>query len=194
MNETLRRPRAMNIDVALAVFCAAGVTAGVIISVRLDAATLISLGGAEAKLALAAEGRWLRLFFGSFTGIFLMLASSFLFGFCAVAQPFELLLVMFRGLGLGICVRGIYLGEDVWRSLAVFLPFAVLSTGVLILASRDSFYLSMRYLSLSSTNENRLGLRSAVNDYAVKFLIYTVLLALLTFADSFLTRAVLGAA
>lgn len=191
MNEALKK-RAMNIDVALAVFCAAGVTAGVILSVRMDEASLISLGGAETKLALAADGRWLKLFAGSFFGIFAMTAVAFLCGFCAVAQPLELLLMSFRGLGLGICVRGIYLGNDVLRSMAVFLPFSVLSTGILWLASREAFTMSLRYLELSSTNENRIGLKNEVRDYTTRFMIFVMMLAVLSCADAYLARAVSG--
>ncbi len=194
MNEAVRidRERAMGADVALAVFCAVGITAGVILSLKMDEASLITLGGSEAKLALAAEGSWLRLFWGSFSGAFALLAAAFVLGFCAVAQPLEMLLMAFRGLGLGVCIRGIYLGSGVFRSMAVFLPFAVFSTAILWLTSREALAMSSRYLEISKTNENRLGLKNEVRDYITRFMIYAMLLAVLSCADAYLARAVSG--
>lgn len=182
--DLLRKP--MSLDIALAASTAAGVTAGVIISLGIDEATLIELGGVGQKLGLAAEGNWLGVFLGTFSGAAVMLCAVFLCGFCAIAQPFEIALAAFRGLGLGVCVRGIYLGDSVFKSMAAFLPFAALSTWVLIVAAREAFRLSMKYLRLSTTNENRLGIRSEIGEYTAKFLIYTVILAVLSMGDAFL--------
>ena len=41
-------------------------------------------------------------------------------GFGAVSQPFELMLVAFRGLGMGAAIRGIYSGEDIFINLALY--------------------------------------------------------------------------
>ena len=98
----------------------------------------------------------------------------------------------FRGLGLGVCVRGIYLSPNVMRSLAAFLPYAVMSTGVIILGIREAFKLSMRYLALSTTTENRLGIKAEIYDYTVRFLIYVVLVAVLAMADAFLAGMISG--
>lgn len=192
MNEDILRPRAVNLDIALAISAAVGVTVGVILSINMDETTLISLSGTVQKLSLAAEGNWFGIFLSSFAGVGIMLAAAFLCGFCAVAQPIELLLTAFRGLGLGICVRGVYLGDDVFRSMLVFLPYAVLSTGVLVLGVREAFMLSMRYLSLSTTSENRLGIKREIRDYAVRFAVLTILLAALAMSDAFIARLACG--
>lgn len=193
MNEETLRPRAVNLDIALAVSAAVGVTAGVILSINMDEAALISLSGAAEKLALASDGKWLRIFLSSFSGVAMLLIAAFLCGFSAVSQPAELLLTAFRGLGLGVCVRGVYLGSDVLKSMAAFLPYAVLSTWVLIIGIREAFRLSMRYLSLSVTSENRLGIKNEIIEYSVKFLILAVLLAVLAMADAFLAGLIVGA-
>lgn len=188
MNEQILRQKPVNLDIALAVSTAVGVTAGVILSINMDESSLVLLSGVEQKLTLAAEGNWLNVFFSSFAGVAIILSAAFLCGFCAVAQPIELLLAAFRGLGLGVCVRGIYLNSDVLRSMAVFLPFAVLSTGILLLGIKEAFGLSMRYLSLSTTSENLLGIKTEIHDYAARFLILTILLAALAMADAFAAR------
>ena len=192
MNEAKLGRRTMSLDIALAVFSAIGVTAGVIISLGFDEAALISLSGVPKKLELAASGSWLGVFLGTFPGALLMLAAAFFCGFCAVSQPIELLLAAFRGLGLGVCVRGIYLSDSILKSMAAFLPFAILSTGVLILGIREAFRLSMRYFSLSTTNENRLGILNEIRDYTARFLIYALMLAALSMADAFLAGVISG--
>lgn len=183
-DELLKKP--VSLDVALAAAAAAGITAGVIISLGMDDFTLADLGGVEQKLALAGEGNWFGVFLSSFSGAGIFLCAIFLCGFCAVAQPFEIALAAFRGLGLGICVRGVYLAQNVFLSMATFLPFAILSTWVLTVSAREAFRLSMKYLSLSTTNENRLGIRSDIRDYTARFMIYALLLAALAMADAFL--------
>lgn len=186
MNDGVMQKSSMNIDIAFALAAVVGVTLGVILSINLDEDMLIRLSGTQEKLALAANGSRLGIIAGSFAGVGMLLGLAFLCGFSAVSQPIELLIVAFRGLGLGVCVRGIYLGEGVLRSMAVFLPFAVLSTGILILGSKEAFGLSMRYLGLSSTTENRLGIKTEIHDYIIKFILLTLLLTVLAAADAFL--------
>lgn len=189
MKENLLKTKAMSLDVALGISAALGVTGGVILSLNMDAAALISLCGTEQKLSLAAQGEWLQVFLSSFVGVGAMALMAFFLGFCALSQPLELLLVAFRGLGLGVCVRGVYLSTNVMISMAAFLPYAILSTGVLVLAAKEAFGLSMCYLRLSATTENRLGIKNEIRDYTAKFMIYIMLLAALAMADAFLARS-----
>ena len=190
MKEDLLKTKAMSLDIALGISAAVGVTAGVILSLNMDADVLTSICGAEQKLSLAAQGEWLQVFLSSFLGVGAMLLAAFFLGFCALSQPVELLLVAFRGLGLGVCVRGVYLTTNVMTSMAAFLPYAILSTGVLVLAAKEAFGLSMQYLRLSATTENRLGIKNEIRDYTAKFMIYTLLLAALAMADAFLARSI----
>lgn len=187
-SEAALRPR-FNLDIALAALTAAGITAGVFLSLGMDDSMLSELCGVAGKLSLAASGGGAKIFFGSFCGVGAILVAAFFCGFCAVAQPIELFLAAFRGLGLGICVRGIYFEENIFAAMAAFLPFAVLSTGVLILSEREAFRLSMRYFALSSTDENRLGIKNEIHDYTARFLIYALLLAILSALDSLIAGA-----
>ena len=188
----ISRNRQISLDVVLAAAVAVGVTAGVILSLGMDEQTLIELGGAGRKLEIALSWEWIRLFINSLSGTAALLCAVFLCGFSAVAQPAEIFIAAFRGLGLGICVRGIYLGGDVVRSMAVFLPFAVLSTWVIIASIKEAFSLSGRYLALSVTDENRLGIRSRIHDYAVKFLMLALLLAALSAIDAAFAMLIAG--
>ena len=190
MKEDLLKTKAMSLDIALGISAAVGVTAGVILSLNMDAAALVNLCGTEQKLSFAAQGEWLQVFLSSFIGVGAMVLAAFFLGFCALSQPVELLLVAFRGLGLGVCVRGVYLSTNVMTSMAAFLPYAILSTGVLVLAAKEAFGLSMQYLRLSATTENRLGIKNEIRDYTAKFMIYTLMLAALAMADAFLARSI----
>lgn len=188
MKEDLLKTKSVSLPIALAMAAAVGITAGVILSLNMDGVTLVSLCGTENKLSLAGSGQWLNVFLGSFLGIAALILASFILGFSAIGQPAELLIVAFRGLGLGVCVRGVYLSGDVIRSMAAFLPYAILSTGVLMLSAKEAFCLSMRYLNISTTAENRLGLKNEVRDYTARFTVYIILLAALAMADALLMK------
>lgn len=143
--------------------------------------TVVSLNMNPEKLAgvyldgFYSGGRdWTTVFLSYFVGSAAFVTVAFLMGFCAVSQPFELALVAFKGLGLGVMARSIYCCEDILTRVALFLPFAVLSSGILIMQSCDSVAMSTRYLMLSVTAENRIGIAHEFRDYIFKFLIYLI--------------------
>ena len=189
MKELTYEPKPMSAEITLGLSAAVGVTAGVIISLNIPQPTLISLCGISQKLELAAGGSLFEVFLRSFSGIALLQLAAYFLGFCALGQPFEILLTAFRGLGLGLCVRGAYLNENLLLSLAAFLPYAVASTGVLLLCCKDALGLSNKYLRLSMTAENRLGMKKDVRDYTVRFLIYYLASTAFAFADAYLAGA-----
>lgn len=173
------------VDVLLVASMIAGVALGAVFY------TGHSNGASGALLAAEiAENGWLRVYLQSFAGSALFVVAAFLMGFGAVSQPFELMLVAFRGLGMGAAIRGIYSGEDIFINLALYLPFAVLSAGVLILQSCESVSMSSRYLALSVTTENRLGIANEFKDYIFKFLIYLTACAAISALYCLAVRAV----
>ncbi len=178
------------LDTMLGVSAAVGVTAGVILSLGMGNAELALACGIDQKLGLAASGDRLGVFLRSFFGVWILLAAAFFLGFSALGHPFELLLPAFRGMGLGLCVRGVYLSQNVLGSMCAFLPYAVLSTGVLFLMLRQSCAMSLRYLRLSATNGNGLGVKNEVREYILRFMIYTAILAAFSAADAYLAGIV----
>lgn len=189
MKETVRTAKPLSLELILALAAAVGVTAGVIFSLGMPKETLAALSGVDEKLALSASGAWHSVFLRSFAGPGMLLSAAFLLGFSALGQPFEILLAAFRGLGLGLCVRGVYLSGSLPEALLAFLPYALLSTGILILGCRESFRLSVMYLKMSLSSENRLGMKNEIRSYAVRFLIYMLLLAISALSDAALTGA-----
>ncbi len=161
-----------------------GITAGVILTLGAEPQELISLCGAEKKLLMCENGQWLMAAIKSFAGAGLIMAAGYLCGFCALGQPAELLISGLRGMGLGAAVRGVYLSGSVFKCMAAFLPYAVLSTMLILSALNDSLSLSMRYFGLSTTAENRLGLKNEVGSYSARYLLRFLILAALAVSDA----------
>lgn len=159
------------------IFLAAGIAVGAVLSLKMD------LSGFSRPLqnrSYDISANWVEAFAYGFIGSASFVAAAFLMGFCAVSQPFELLLVAFRGLGLGVLARSVYSCDDILIGLMLFLPGAVLSSGILILQSCRAVQMSTRYLLLSVTSENRLGLAKEFRDYIFWFLVSLLACALVS--------------
>lgn len=167
----------IGLDVLMLIFLAAGIAVGAVVSFNMD---LSGIAAPLANSALDLGIDWRKAFVCGFIGSASFVAAAFLMGFCAVSQPFELLLVAFRGLGLGVLARSIYSCDDILMGLMLFLPGAVISCGILILQSCRAVQMSTRYLMLSVTSENRLGLAKEFRDYIFWFLIRLLACALVS--------------
>lgn len=115
----------------------------------------------------------------SFLGAFLLLTACFWLGFSAAAQPIELLVPAFRGLGAGVSLAGMYGSfglAGVGMSAVLIIPGAVLSAFALIIAAREALELSGRVFSAvfgrSSSGES-IDLRLYITKFAILFIILT---------------------
>lgn len=169
------------------IFLAAGIAVGAAVSFNMDLSGIVN---PWAYRAYDISENWQSVFVYGFTGSAAFVTAAFLMGFCAVSQPFELLLVAFKGLGLGVLARSIYSCDDILTGLILFLPGAVLSSGILILQSCQAAQMSTRYLLLSVTAENRLGLAKEFRDYIFKFLICLLGCALVSAMEVMLRLAI----
>ncbi len=163
----------------------AGIAAGTIISLNMNPQQLT---GMFENGIYSADMDWTSAFAAYFIGSAAFVIAAFLMGFCAVSQPFELALVAFKGLGLGVLARSIYSCDDILVNIALFLPFAVLSSGILIMQSCDSVAMSTRYLMLSVTAENRLGIAYEFRNYIFRFLIYLTACAAVSAGNCLILR------
>ncbi len=156
-------------DTVLIVALILGIAAGALVGMKLSDSEISGLLGTS--FLTCRENS-----FESFLSFFISSASFvvvvFLMGFCAVFQPFEVLLVAFKGLGLGLIARCVYAEEDALVKLLIFLPFSVISSGILIFQARDAVSMSMGYFSISITTENRLGMANEFREYIFRFFIY----------------------
>lgn len=158
-------------DILLVLFLIVGIVLGAVASLKIGSEALAGIYSSDIYTDFDS---WMETFLNYFAGSAVFVTAAFLMGFGAVSHPFEIMLVCFKGLGLGVLVSSIYSCDDILIRMALFLPFAVLSSGILIMQSCESVAMSQRYFSLSLTNENRLGLANEFRDYILKFLIYLV--------------------
>ncbi len=179
------KQKGIRLDMMLIIALIIGIAIGTVASLNMTAQ---KLAGAYADSASSCPDGWISVFLSYFMGSAAFVTAAFLMGFCAVSQPFELALVAFKGLGLGVLARSIYCCDDILIRIALFLPFAVLSSGILIMQSCDSVAMSTRYLMLSVTAENRLGIAHEFRDYIFKFLIYLMACAAVSAINCLIIR------
>lgn len=125
----------------------------------------------------------------SFSGSFVLLLICFLLGFSAIAQPVELLVPVFQGLGAGVSVAGMYGNfgfAGIGISAVLVVPGAVISAFAIIIAAREAVNLS------SSVCSSVWGKESSCNSidlklYFTKFVILCVILVAASLVESFIT-------
>ncbi len=159
----------ISIETVLIIALVVGIAIGAIIGMKLSEEDISSL--IETSFLAYTENK-LESFFTFFISSATFIIAVFLMGFCAVFQPFEVLLVAFKGLGLGLIARCVYASDNVLAMLLIFLPFSVISSGILIFQARDAVSMSMGYFSISITTENRLGMANEFREYIFRFFIY----------------------
>lgn len=168
----------------------AGVFLGVILYGALDGESLAALNDITGSFI---SGRLNHTFWetlvNSFSGAFLLLLLCFWLGFSAAAQPIELLIPAFRGLGAGVSLSGMYGSfgfRGVGMSAVLIIPGAVLSAFALIIAAREALEMSGSVFG-SSFGGRSGGEALDIRLYFTKFVILCAVLALSAVADSLAT-------
>ncbi|MCM1023501.1 MAG: hypothetical protein NC395_05515 [Prevotella sp.] len=165
----------------LAALYFAGVFLGVILYGTLDGERLAALNGITGSFVYGRLNHtfWETLV-NSFSGAFLLLTACFWLGFSAAAQPLELLVPVFRGLGAGVSLAGMYGSfglAGVGMSAVLIIPGAVLSAFALIIAAREALEMSGRIFSAvfgRSASGGEIDLRLYITKFAILFVILTV--------------------
>lgn len=174
----------------LAVFFLVGMLAGVLLLQNADGqlrdGLRLLLGGYIEKrrvqpfAALAAS---------SFGATALMLLILFFCGFCTISQPVIFLLLLFRGMGYGFSIGGLYAEKGLWAAQYIFLLLFVpmlLGALLLICAARTSFFLSIRLFKKALTPSDQ-DERYRMQRYCVKYFLYLVLCICIALLDAALT-------
>ncbi len=112
-------------ETVLVVALVVGIAVGAVIGMNLSDSDISNL--IETSYLTYRENS-IRSFISFFVSSASFVTAVFLMGFCAVFQPFEVLLVALRGLGLGLMARCVYASDDVLSKLLIFLPFSVISS------------------------------------------------------------------
>lgn len=122
----------------------------------------------------------------SFLSAELCLIILFLCGYCAIAAPLIYLTVFFRGLGPGLSLA-LLLSQTGWNgALAVLmmLPGIAGTAIIMILAGKVSLELSAQLFSDSGAS--RVTVKGVSPKYCMQFLVFTVLMILVSFLDGLL--------
>ena len=145
------------------------------LSDRLPALTLSAMKGDKGALLLR-----------SFGGTSLLLIAVGLSGLCPVGQPLAVIVLAYRGLGLGSVMTELYAGygaKSAWLPAAAMLPGAVISSVALIIAAREAFAMSRVYLRYSLSIRQTQGAGESVKLYGAKLLMLEAAMALSACAD-----------
>ncbi|MGN0675818.1 MAG: hypothetical protein ACI4KG_08690 [Oscillospiraceae bacterium] len=174
----------------LTVLYFAGVLLGTALYCMLDGERLEILNGITGNLVYGRLNHtfWETLV-NSFSGAFMLLLLCFWMGFSAAAQPIEVLVPIFRGMGAGVAVSGIYYSygaSGIGIAAVLIIPGAVISAFAVIIAAREALDLSGN-VYLSAFGKNTSGGQIDFRLYFTKFVILCVILAASSFADSVLT-------
>lgn len=171
-----------------------GVLIGTVLYCTLDSEKLRVLDGIAGSFV---EGRLNHTFWqtlvNSFSGAFLLLLLCFLLGFSAAAQPLELLVPLFRGLGAGASIAGMYGGyglAGVGAAAVLIVPNAVAAAFVMIIAAREAIRFSFGLYRAAFGRDRAEPLD--VKLYFTKFVILCAILAVSSLADSLLTFGLAG--
>lgn len=125
----------------------------------------------------------------SFGAMALLLLILFFCGFCTISQPVTILLLVFRGLGYGFSIGGLYAEKGLAAAQYVFLLLyvpLVFNALLLICAARTSFLLSVRLLRSTMAPSDR-DERYRMQRYCIKYFLYLVLCILAALLDAALT-------
>ena len=177
MNHDCAKDGRISSETVLIISLIVGIAIGTLIGMKLSESEISGL--AETSF-LKYRGEQVESFLSFFTSSATYVVVVFLMGFCAVFQPLEILLVAFKGLGLGLMAQSVYTGDDVLSKLILFLPFAVLSSGILIFQAGDAVSMSARYFLISITTENRLGMANEFREYIFRFFIHLLSCAVIS--------------
>lgn len=172
-----------------------GVLLGTVLRCTLDGEKARALDGIAGSFV---DGRLRHTFWetlvNSFSGAFILLLICFVLGFCVIAQPAELLVPLFRGLGAGASIAGMYGGYGLagaGAAAVLIVPNAVATAFVTIIAAREAFRFSAGLYAASfgkSPSDEPVDVRL----YFTKFVILCVILVISSLADSLMTFAFAG--
>lgn len=99
-------------------------------------------------------------------------------GFCAISQPIIFLTLLSRGFSLGAGIATTYLKYDtrgVFLTVTLILPFALMSSAVIVLAARESFSLSKIFADFAfKSTQQKLEIKLYFIKFAVLFVLMLI--------------------
>lgn len=174
-------PRSLTLFSILAVSALMGAMFGVLCrgSVGADVGKMLEKAE-QTYFDIRLHGSLAKIMLGALAGTGFYLAAAFALGFSALAQPFELLLPFFKGLGCGVLLAQIYgasPGEFEISKFAAVFPACLVSLIIIIFASREAIYLSGRLFGICFRGGMLGGMGERVKLYGARFLVLAAVMA-----------------
>ena len=193
---TLDPSRRLTLFASLCVSALLGVLLGAVCCCSVDSQLLDMLGSAEENLfSIRRSGDLAKIVFNSLAGTGFYLLITFALGFSAISQPFEMLVPFFRGLGCGVILTQIY-GDSFSKlsalKAAAVLPGIFISLVVIILASREALFLSVKLFKVCFQDRLFDGLLQRIKLYSVRFLAFLAAASAASAIDCILAMLLLG--
>lgn len=165
------------------------------------AAGIIAGSVMEAKNMEAVSSPWVHQFFSPISGgdgflesvgnsclsSAIFLAAVFFTGLFVFGQPFGIVLLIWRGIGIGASVAGMYGlcgAEAIPAVIMLVLPKALVSVIIAVLAVRELIRSSNMLLSFTAVGEIRENRRSGIRLYCIKFLVLLLISVIVCIAGS----------
>ena len=174
----------------LAILYFTGVLAGTVMYCAMNSERVEILDNITGNFISVRLGQsFSEMLISSFSGSFILLLICFLLGFSAIAQPAELLVPVFQGLGAGVSIAGMYSSyglSGIGISAVLVVPNAVISAFAVIIAVREAINLSSEiYYCAFGREQSAESLDFRL--YFTKFVILCAMLTAASLAESLVT-------
>lgn len=129
----------------------------------------------------------LKSFMSSFSSIFIFILLPYLFGYSAIAQPLILLVLWFKGLGLGFFMANLYVTygiKGIGFCALIIIPSTLVGIFCIVIACREALRLSnLFFLSFASKRQVTVSL-TTIKLYNLKLLVISVICVGASIIDS----------
>lgn len=168
-----------------------GVLLGVISHCFMSDAFLKQMAAAQENfIEIRKQQDFITILIKSFLSSTVFLGTAFVFGFSAVAQPFELLLPVIKGMGLGVTMAQIYTQNGksgMIICLIIILPCAAISVYALLMGVREAVGFSNVLMTDLLSLKQSGGLLPALKIYIAKFMVLEAIVAVSAGVDCLCT-------
>lgn len=123
----------------------------------------------------------------SFVSATVVMGITFISGFCAISQPFQMLIPFIKGLGLGASVAQIYVikgGSGLIIVLLLIIPYSAIICFAYLIAVKESVKYSAAFFRLAFFAGHNEGMRAVTKNYCIKYLILEIIVAISAVIDS----------
>jgi stage II sporulation protein M len=145
--------------------------------------------------ASTASKGFISLLISAFFSSSILICCAFFLGLCAIGSPAIVLILVFKGAGIGLSIGYLYMQyglKGVAISALCILPQAVLSSIAIIIACREGIRFSVQLASVVLPTGKQLQLWSNFLEYCYKFVICFVIVFIASILDALATTGLLG--